>query len=168
MDSVPNGGWLDGCLNVLAGVEILRRINAQYRGQPPVTVRLVDWADEEGARFGKSLVRLVRLLRQSRTWTKRAASRTRTASRLPDALKEVGMDFERVKESGAGTEKRRRVPGIAHRAGPGAAGPGFAARRGARHVRRRAACHHLSRAGGAFRQHADEPPQRRLPRRRAK
>ena len=41
MDSVPNGGWLDGCLNVLAGVEILRRINAQYNGRPPVTVRLV-------------------------------------------------------------------------------------------------------------------------------
>src|SRR5437867_3011684 len=45
MDSVPNGGWLDGCLNVLAGVEILRRVNDQYQGRPPVTVRLVDWAD---------------------------------------------------------------------------------------------------------------------------
>lgn len=55
LDSVPNGGWLDGCLNVLAGVEILRRLHSQYPGQPPVTVRLVDWADEEGARFGKSL-----------------------------------------------------------------------------------------------------------------
>src|SRR5471032_96759 len=55
IDSVPNGGWLDGCLNTLAGVEILRRIHAQYDGKPPVTVRLVDWADEEGARFGKSL-----------------------------------------------------------------------------------------------------------------
>ena len=55
MDSVPNGGWLDGCLNILAGVEILRRINSQYHGKPPITIRLVDWADEEGARFGKSL-----------------------------------------------------------------------------------------------------------------
>src|SRR5580693_4357894 len=55
IDSVPNGGWLDGCLNVMAGVEILRRIHSQYGGKPPVTVRLVDWADEEGARFGKSL-----------------------------------------------------------------------------------------------------------------
>src|ERR1700749_4659227 len=55
IDSVPNGGWLDGCLNLLAGVEILRRIIKQYDGKPPVTVRLVDWADEEGARFGKSL-----------------------------------------------------------------------------------------------------------------
>src|SRR5215813_5711264 len=53
MDSVPNGGWLDGCLNVIAGLEVLRRIASQ--GTPPVTVRLVDWADEEGARFGRSL-----------------------------------------------------------------------------------------------------------------
>ncbi|TSA87517.1 Zn-dependent hydrolase [Deinococcus detaillensis] len=58
LDSVPNGGWLDGSLNVLAGLEVLRRLSAQYGadgGKPPVTVRLVDWADEEGARFGRSL-----------------------------------------------------------------------------------------------------------------
>ncbi|WP_019586029.1 hydantoinase/carbamoylase family amidase [Deinococcus apachensis] len=55
LDSVPNGGWLDGCLNVLAGLEVLRRVNSQYGGRPPVTLRLVDWADEEGARFGRSL-----------------------------------------------------------------------------------------------------------------
>ena len=55
IDSVPNGGWLDGCLNVMAGVEILRRLHAQYPKGPPITVRVVDWADEEGARFGKSL-----------------------------------------------------------------------------------------------------------------
>ena len=53
MDSVPNGGWLDGCLNVLAGIEILRRMASE--GVPPITVRVVDWADEEGARFGRSL-----------------------------------------------------------------------------------------------------------------
>src|SRR5947209_12294837 len=49
LDSVPNGGWLDGCLNVLAGLEVVRRITEQ--GRPPLTVRLVSWADEEGARF---------------------------------------------------------------------------------------------------------------------
>src|SRR5207248_4155712 len=53
MDSVPNGGWLDGCLDVLAGVEVLRRLAEE--GTPSLTVRLVDWADEEGARFGRSL-----------------------------------------------------------------------------------------------------------------
>ena len=53
IDSVPNGGWLDGCLNLVAGLEVLRRIAGE--GTPPVTVRLVDWADEEGARFGRSL-----------------------------------------------------------------------------------------------------------------
>jgi hydantoinase/carbamoylase family amidase len=55
LDSVPNGGWLDGALGVLAGLGVLRAISAEYNGRPPVTVRLVDWADEEGARFGRSL-----------------------------------------------------------------------------------------------------------------
>ena len=55
LDSVPNGGWLDGCLGVLAAFEVLRTLNETYAGRPPVTVRLVDWADEEGARFGRSL-----------------------------------------------------------------------------------------------------------------
>ena len=55
LDSVPNGGWLDGCLGVLAAYAVLRRIAEQYNGKPPITVRLVDWADEEGARFGRSL-----------------------------------------------------------------------------------------------------------------
>jgi beta-ureidopropionase / N-carbamoyl-L-amino-acid hydrolase len=53
IDSVPNGGWLDGALNVVAGVEVVRRLASE--GEPAATVRLVDWADEEGARFGRSL-----------------------------------------------------------------------------------------------------------------
>src|SRR4051812_4429090 len=52
IDSVPNGGWLDGALNLVAGVEVLRRLAEEGS---PVTVRLVNWADEEGARFGRSL-----------------------------------------------------------------------------------------------------------------
>jgi hydantoinase/carbamoylase family amidase len=53
LDSVPNGGWLDGCWNVIAGLEVVRAI--QEKGVPPVTVKLVSWCDEEGARFGRSL-----------------------------------------------------------------------------------------------------------------
>jgi len=53
LDSVADGGWLDGCLNVLAGLEVLRHLAAQ--GRPPLSIRLVSWADEEGARFGRSL-----------------------------------------------------------------------------------------------------------------
>src|ERR1700677_1750699 len=55
LDSVPNGGWLDGCLGVLAGLEVLRSLSEEFLRKPPVTIRLVDWADEEGARFGRSL-----------------------------------------------------------------------------------------------------------------
>src|SRR5436190_22690260 len=51
IDSVPNGGWLDGALNVLAGVEVMRGPT-----EPAATVRPVNWADEDGARFGRSLL----------------------------------------------------------------------------------------------------------------
>jgi N-carbamoyl-L-amino-acid hydrolase len=99
MDSVPNGGWLDGCLNVLAGVECIRRVHAQYHGKPPITVRLVDWADEEGARFGKSLFGSSACsgnldLDEARNL------KDKDGIGLPSALKAVGVDFERVKESG--------------------------------------------------------------------
>ena len=55
LDAVPSGGWLDGCLGVLAALGVLRAL-AESGERPPVTVRLVDWADEEGARFGRSLL----------------------------------------------------------------------------------------------------------------
>jgi len=99
MDSVPNGGWLDGCLNVLAGVEILRRINAQYNGMPPVTVQLVDWADEEGARFGKSLFGSS-ACSGNLDMNEARGLVDKDGINLPNALKEVGIDFERVKDSG--------------------------------------------------------------------
>jgi len=58
LDSVPNGGWLDGALGTVAALEVLTAIAKEYSatgGRPPFTVRVVDWADEEGARFGRSL-----------------------------------------------------------------------------------------------------------------
>ena len=99
MDSVPNGGWLDGCLNVVAGIEILRRINAQYNGKPPVTVRLVDWADEEGARFGKSLFGSS-ACSGNLDMNEARGLVDKQGIKLPDALNNVGIDFERVKDSG--------------------------------------------------------------------
>src|SRR5947207_7947704 len=56
LDSVPNGGWLDGCLGMMAALETLRGFAQAHNGRPPVTIRVVDWADEEGARFGRSLL----------------------------------------------------------------------------------------------------------------
>ncbi len=99
IDSVPNGGWLDGCLNVLAGVEILRRISAQYDGKPPITVRLVDWADEEGARFGKSLFGSSACsgkldLEEARTLV------DKNGIPLAEALFDYGIDLETAKNCG--------------------------------------------------------------------
>src|SRR6476660_4352910 len=99
IDSVPNGGWLDGCLNTLAAVEILRRINAQYNGRPPVTVRLVDWADEEGARFGKSLFGSSACSGHL-DMNEARALKDKQGIALPAALAEHGIDFEKVKECG--------------------------------------------------------------------
>ena len=99
IDSVPNGGWLDGCLNTLAGVEILRRIHAQYDGRPPVTVRLVDWADEEGARFGKSLFGSS-ACSGNLDMEEARELRDRDGVSLPDALRENGIDFENAQACG--------------------------------------------------------------------
>ncbi|CAN5494869.1 allantoate amidohydrolase [soil metagenome] len=99
IDSVPDGGWLDGSLNTLAGLEILRRIHAQYDGRPPVTVRLVDWADEEGARFGKSLFGSSACSGNLDMEEARGLTDSDGIA-LPDALRGQGIEFARVKESG--------------------------------------------------------------------
>ncbi|MBI4955788.1 MAG: Zn-dependent hydrolase [Myxococcales bacterium] len=93
IDCVPNGGWLDGCFGVVAGIEALRSYAGGQR--PPVTLRLVDWADEEGARFGRSL------------FGSSAAAGTlalddvrglkdRSGTALVDALRENGVELEGV------------------------------------------------------------------------
>ena len=79
MDSVPNGGWLDGCLNVLAGVEVLRRIAAE--GEPPVTVRLVSLGRRGGRALRALAVRLVGGGGLDGTRTSCASSRIATGSR---------------------------------------------------------------------------------------
>src|SRR5256886_468717 len=83
----------------MAGVEILRRINAEYHGKPPVTVRLVDWADEEGARFGKSLFGSS-ACSGSLDMDEARVLRDKDGIGLPEAVKKHGIDFERVKDSG--------------------------------------------------------------------
>jgi N-carbamoyl-L-amino-acid hydrolase len=92
MDSVPNGGWLDGCLNVLAGVEVMRRLAAE--GEPPVTVRLVSWADEEGARFGRSLFGSSAAAGSMADQEELRALKDRDGTALPDALREHGVDLD--------------------------------------------------------------------------
>jgi N-carbamoyl-L-amino-acid hydrolase len=92
IDSVPNGGWLDGALNLVAGVEVLRRIAAE--GTPRVTVRLVNWADEEGARFGRSLFGSSAA---SGSMSDQDELRARTDAEgiaLPDALREHAVDLD--------------------------------------------------------------------------
>jgi len=95
LDSVPNGGWLDGALGVMAGLEALRLFKDQ---RPPVTLKVVDWADEEGARFGRSL------LGSSAAAGSLHVSEVehlvdKTGVKLVDALRENGVELARMHES---------------------------------------------------------------------
>jgi N-carbamoyl-L-amino-acid hydrolase len=95
IDAVPHGGWLDGCLGVCAALEVLR---AHQGSTPAVTLQLVDWADEEGARFGRSLLgssaaagtldpEAVRHLKDNQ------------GIALPDALQENDVDLDTMGEA---------------------------------------------------------------------
>jgi N-carbamoyl-L-amino-acid hydrolase len=90
LDSVPNGGWLDGCLGVMAALEALRMHAA---ATPPVTLKLVDWADEEGARFGRSLLGSAAAAGSLRIDDVRELT-DRQGTRLADALAENGVRLE--------------------------------------------------------------------------
>jgi hydantoinase/carbamoylase family amidase len=94
IDSVPNGGWLDGCLNVMAGVEVVRRIASD--GTPPLTVRLVNWADEEGARFGRSLFGSSAAAGSMADQDELRQRHDANGIALPDALREHGVDLDRA------------------------------------------------------------------------
>ncbi len=97
MDSVPNGGWLDGCLNVLGGLEVMRRIASE--GVPLFTIKLVDWADEEGARFGRSLFGSS-CVSGAMDPAELAQLTDRAGTRLPDALAKFGVDLKTAKRAG--------------------------------------------------------------------
>lgn len=103
LDSVPNGGWLDGCLGVLTGLEVLRGVAEDFDGRPPITIRLVDWADEEGARFGRSLFGSSAFAGTQTIEADRGRT-DREGVRLEDALLKCGIDVERIGD--ATTERR--------------------------------------------------------------
>jgi len=95
LDSVPNGGWLDGCLGVLASFEILRSLQEEYKGRPPLTIRLVDWADEEGARFGRSLFGSSAFAGTHSIDADRGRT-DRDGIRLEDALRTCGISVDKI------------------------------------------------------------------------
>jgi allantoate deiminase len=100
LDSVPNGGWLDGTLNVVGGLEVLRALAPEPR---EFTLKLVDWADEEGARFGRSLLGSSACAGTLDPDAVRGLT-DRDGTALPDALAAHGVELDRMKESGARLE----------------------------------------------------------------
>src|SRR5262249_54901470 len=76
----------------MAGVEVLRRIAAD--GSLPATVRLVSWADEEGARFGRSLFGSSAAAGSIADQDELRARKDADGVALPDALREHGVDLD--------------------------------------------------------------------------
>jgi N-carbamoyl-L-amino-acid hydrolase len=55
LDSQPSGGKFDGALGVIAGLEVMRSLN-DLGITTEAPIELVNWTDEEGSRFGHSLM----------------------------------------------------------------------------------------------------------------
>jgi N-carbamoyl-L-amino-acid hydrolase len=55
LDSQPTGGKFDGALGVIAGLEVIRTLN-DLNMVTEAPLELVNWTDEEGSRFGHSLM----------------------------------------------------------------------------------------------------------------
>jgi N-carbamoyl-L-amino-acid hydrolase len=106
LDSVPGGGWLDGCLGVMAGLEVMRRYAAAGE-PPPVTLHLVDWADEEGARFGRSLMGSAAAAGTLDPKQELAHLVDRAGLKLPDALKENGVTLDGMRKAARDFEALR-------------------------------------------------------------
>jgi hydantoinase/carbamoylase family amidase len=96
LDSVPNGGWLDGALGVMGALGVLRAWAAEG-ARPPRTIALVDWADEEGARFGRSLFGSSAAA-GTLDPAELANARDADGRRAPGVLAENGVDLDRVQE----------------------------------------------------------------------
>jgi hydantoinase/carbamoylase family amidase len=103
LDSVPNGGWLDGALGVMGAMGVLRAWSGSDE-PPPRTLALVDWADEEGARFGRSLFGSSAV---AGTFDPAELAEARDADGLRAAgvMAENGVELDRVLESRSRLER---------------------------------------------------------------
>ncbi len=158
IDAVPDGGWLDGVLGLMTALETVRQL-AAVSDPLPVSVRFVDWADEEGARFTRSLLGSsacagtlvpddVRSLRDAGGVT--LGRRARELRRRP----RPGNRRDGVARRG------HRLPRAAHRTGPRTTRQRTYRVSGQRHSRRRAASDHVHGPGRACRLDTDESPAR--------
>ena len=162
---MPNGGWLDGALNVVAALEVLRRFASEFNGRPPVTIRLVDWADEEGARFGRSLLGSSAFAGTHSI----SADRVRTdrdGIKMEDALRRCGVEMDRFADAGKERQNAAAYLELHIEQGPVLEQLGLPLARGSRHKGSGTPRHNLSRTRSSLWLDADERAPRRARRRR--
>jgi N-carbamoyl-L-amino-acid hydrolase len=111
---VPNGGRLDGARPVTAALEVTHAAST-----PPVTLKLVDWADEKGPVRPQS-AGIVRGGRKP-VDRRRRDPKDRQGTTLVEALAENGVALERMLDAHRELKAiDARLPRAAHRTGTGA------------------------------------------------
>lgn len=97
LDTVPEGGSLDGALGILAAIECIRTWHIDgYR--PLRTVKVIATVEEEGTLFGLGCFGS-RFIAGEMTMEKLAALQDRQGKTLAQYLADHGMDFKALKQS---------------------------------------------------------------------
>ena len=93
LDTVPNGGKYDGMLGVVAPVTLMAMFSGEGR-QFPFHIDIVGFCDEEGTRFGTTLLGSRALTGKWQDEWRRLKDEDGIS--LEDAMKHFGLDFDAI------------------------------------------------------------------------
>lgn len=96
IDTVPNGGMFDGALGVIAGIEVVQKLNEQHI-QHDHPIEVIAFTDEEGSRFGYGMIGS-----RAIAGTLSAADlqqRDQDGITIAKAMKEAGFDPENIADA---------------------------------------------------------------------
>lgn len=93
LDTVPNGGKYDGMLGVVAPVTLMAMFSGEGR-QFPFHIDIVGFCDEEGTRFGTTLLGSRALTGKWQDEWRRLIDEDGIS--LEDAMKNFGLDFDAI------------------------------------------------------------------------
>ena len=93
LDTVPNGGKYDGMLGVVAPVTLMAMFSGEGR-QFPFHIDIVGFCDEEGTRFGTTLLGSRALTGKWQDEWRRLKDEDGIS--LEDAMKNFGLDFDAI------------------------------------------------------------------------
>lgn len=107
LDTQPSGGRYDGILGILAGIEMLRVLQ-DHQVETEFSVGVVNWTNEEGARFPISMV-------SSGVWAEEIAlERAHNVQEVGGGTATMKSELERIGYLGSTPASYRSMPMAAH------------------------------------------------------